>query len=81
MAVRSTNAHWKLWEIKARHWMAVAKASGLGAGIDIIQEIAAEMPKAIESVNAQIPLTFPSELSDKILGELQRQAPLLGDLT
>jgi serine/threonine-protein kinase HipA len=81
MTVRSKNVHWKLWEIKARHWMAVAKASGLGENIDIVQEIAAEIPKAIQAVNAQIPSTFPSEVSDKILGELQRQAPLLGDLT
>jgi serine/threonine-protein kinase HipA len=80
MAVRSKNVHLKLWEIKARHWMAVAKASGLGENTDIVQEIAAEIPKAIQIVNAQIPSTFPSELSDKILGELQRQAPLLGDL-
>jgi serine/threonine-protein kinase HipA len=81
MAVRSKNAHWKLWEIRARHWIAVAKAAGLGAEANIVQEIAGEIPKAIEAVSAKIPPTFPSELGDKILGGLQRQAPLLGDLS
>ena len=81
MCVRSKNAHWKLWEIRARHWIAVAKESGLGSGADILQEIAGEIPKTIESVNSNISSNFPSELSDKIFGCLQKQATRLGDLT
>jgi serine/threonine-protein kinase HipA len=81
MCVRSKNAHWKLWEIRARHWIAVAKAAGLSAGADILLEIAGEIPKAIESVNSQIPSNFPSELSDKIFECLQQEAPRLGDLS
>jgi serine/threonine-protein kinase HipA len=81
MCVRNKNAHWKLWEIRARHWIAVAKAAGLSAGADILLEIAGEIPKAIESVNSQIPSNFPSELSGKIFECLQQKAPRLGDLS
>jgi serine/threonine-protein kinase HipA len=81
MAVRSKNPHWKLAEIKARHWAGVAKAAGLGNDSGIVQEVAALIPKAVEAVNAQIPSNFPLVLIDKLFVGLQRQASLLGDMS
>ncbi|MBI4625424.1 MAG: type II toxin-antitoxin system HipA family toxin [Verrucomicrobia bacterium] len=77
MAVRSKNAHWKLGEIKARHWDAVARAAGLGSAGPLLQEIATQMPRAIESVNRQIPPKFPAAVHDKIFTGLQRTAAQL----
>jgi serine/threonine-protein kinase HipA len=77
MAVRSKNAHWKLSEIKARHWDAVARAAGLGNATSLLQEIATQTPRVIESVNRQIPARFPATVQDKIFDGLQRTAAQL----
>jgi serine/threonine-protein kinase HipA len=81
MAVRSKNPHWKLTEIRARHWLTVAKAAGLGDGTSIIHDIAVRIPEAVATVNAQIPSNFPSALVDKFFVGLHRQASLLADLS
>jgi serine/threonine-protein kinase HipA len=81
MAVRSKNPHWKLAEIRARHWTVVAKAAGLGNDTGVAQEIVRLIPKAVETVNAQIPPNFPSALIDKLFVGLHRQASLLGDMS
>ncbi len=79
MAVRSKNAHWKLSEIKARHWEAVSRAAGLGSATPLLQEIAMQIPQAIESVNREIPAGFPAVVRDTIFEGLQRTAEGLGD--
>jgi serine/threonine-protein kinase HipA len=81
MAVQSKNPHWKLTEVRARHWLAVAKAAGLGGNTSITHDIAAQIPNAVAAVNAQIPSNFPSALVDKFFVGLHRQASLLGDLS
>jgi serine/threonine-protein kinase HipA len=80
MAVRSKNPHWNLTEVRATHWLTVAKAAGLGGNTSIIHDIAAQIPNAVAAVNAQIPSNFPSALVDKFFVGLHRQASLLGDL-
>ncbi len=79
MAVRSKNAHWKLCEIKARHWETVSRSAGLGSATPILQEIAMQIPHAIESVNREIPAGFPALVRDKIFEGLQQTAEGLGD--
>ena len=81
MAVRSKNPHWKLTEVRARHWLAVAKAAGLGGDTGIIGDIAVQIPKAVATVNAQIPSNFPAALVNTFFVGLNRQASLLGDLS
>lgn len=81
MAVRSKNPHLKLTEVRARHWLTVAKAAGLGSDTSIIENIAGQIPKAVAAVNAQIPSNFPAALVDKFFVGLHRQASLLGDLS
>lgn len=79
MAVRSKNVHWKLSEIKARHWDGVARAAGLGSAAALIEELIAQTPCAIESVSRQIPAKFPAGVQDKIFDGLQRTAAQLSD--
>jgi len=74
MAVRSKNAHWKLTEIKPRHWDTLTRTAGLGEASTLISEIVTETPHVIETVNRQIPQRFPAVVRDKIFQGLQRAA-------
>jgi serine/threonine-protein kinase HipA len=77
MAVRGKNAHWKLAEIKAGHWDAVARLAGLGNATEILHDIAVQTPRIIEKVNLQLPRKFPAVVRDKIFDGLQRMATRL----
>jgi len=79
MAVRSKNAHWKLIEIKARHWDAVTRAAGLGSALPLLQEIAAEAPRAIAAVGGELPAKFPQEVADRIFHGIQETAGKLAE--
>jgi len=74
MAVRSKNAHWKLNEIKARHWEAVTRAAGLGSAAPLLDEIVTQTPGALETVDREIPTDFPPAVRDKIFDGLRRTA-------
>lgn len=71
MAVRGRNAHWKLGEIRPRHWDAVAKLAGLGDSTRLLAEIVASAPGAIRSIEAMLPASFPANIRDPILGGLR----------
>jgi len=79
MAVRSKHAHWKLIEIKARHWDAVTRAIGIGSAVPLLQEIAAETPRAIDRVSGQLPAQFPLEIADRIFRGIQETAVKLNE--
>jgi serine/threonine-protein kinase HipA len=79
MAVRSKNAHWRLTDIKPRHWEAVTRDAGLGSATPLLQEIIRQTPIAIENVARQTPSKFPSEVRDKIFEGLQRSAMQLAN--
>jgi serine/threonine-protein kinase HipA len=74
LAVRSKNAHWKLNEIKARHWNAVARQAGLGDATVLLAETAEQTTQVIENVGRQIPRGFPSRVQDRIFAGLQESA-------
>lgn len=81
MAVRSKNAHWKLSEIKTRHWDAVTRAAGLGSPTALLEEVITQTPRVIETVNREIPARFPAVVQERIFDGLQRTAmQLAGDL-
>lgn len=77
MAVRATNAHWKLKDIRPRHWSAVAKQAGLGDADALIHEILALVPTAVATVDALLPKKFPAHVSDKIFAGIEQQAKVL----
>lgn len=66
MAVRSKNAHWKMSELKARSWDAIARLAGLGDSAGLFAEIIAAAPRAVEEVAREIKPGFPAQIRDKI---------------
>ena len=79
MAVRGKNAHWKLSEIKVRHWDAVTRAAGLVAAMPLLQEIVTQTPRVVDTVRRQIPAKFPASVRDKIFDGLQQAARGVAD--
>jgi serine/threonine-protein kinase HipA len=71
LAVRSKNAHWKLSEIRARHWDAVARSAGLGDATALLAETASQTAQVIEKVGRQIPRGFPAKVQDRIFAGLR----------
>jgi serine/threonine-protein kinase HipA len=80
MAVRSQNPHWKISEIKPRHWDAVAKLAGLGDANEIIADLVARTPKVLASLAKVVPADFPAYVRNRIFEGVARSAQqLTGD--
>ena len=77
MAVRSKNAHWRLDEIKPRHWDPITRFAGLGKAATLLEEVVARTPEVIETVDREIPSKFPSLVRDKIFEGLERSATVV----
>lgn len=77
MAVRSTNAHWKIAEILPRHWDAVARLAGLGTAQTLREELIEALPAVLDQVAAQLPPTFPGQVADRIFAGMRTGAALL----
>ena len=73
MAVRSKNAHWKLADIKRRHWEHLGRTSGLGDDGTWIDQIVDTTPSVIEHVRDLIPAGFPGAVADAILTGMGQQ--------
>ena len=78
MAVRSKNVHWKIREIEARHWDAVARQAGLGDAKEVLESIGARAPAAVAEVAAALPKGFPERVSAKIFEGVLAGAKRLG---
>lgn len=72
MAVRSRNPHWKLKEIRPRHWDAVTKMAGLGDAAPLLHEIATTASGALETVGRELPPRFPAVVRDRIFEGVTR---------
>lgn len=85
MAIRSTNAHWKMKEILPRHWRALGKRYGVldeeGQAVEsLIDDIVERTPTVVASIEAMLPAEFPEHVADPILRGLEREARrLAGD--
>ena len=79
MAVRSKNAHWKLSEIKARHWDVIARTAGLGSAAPLLEEIAAQLPQVIENASHGVPRGFPAIVQDTIFEGLRKTGVQLNE--
>lgn len=78
MALHTKNTHYRIAEIKRRHWNEVAKANALGPDFEaVIQRIVAMTPAVIEAVAAELPPGFPSEVSRRIFDGLIDQVSRL----
>ena len=73
MAVRGRNAHWKINDIRPRHWDAVARLAGLGDAAALVAEVRDQTPAVIAEVSGQLPVDFPGEVSGMIFDGMRRQ--------
>jgi len=79
MAIRGRNAHYRMHDVQRRHWTAQALRAGLGPAFaeNLIEELVQEVPRVVDSVQAQLPDGFPADLADSILQGLLHQAQRL----
>ena len=66
MAVRSETAHYKLSEIKYRHWQMLANRSGVEGAWPAMLDLAQRLDAALKAVAQRLPADFPSELAQLI---------------
>lgn len=67
MAVRGTNAHYKMAEVRRRHWNATARSNAVGSDFEeTINRFILRAPGAIEEVLAQLPNDFPKDVSEPV---------------
>lgn len=84
MAIRSTNAHWKMREILPRHWLALGKRYGVldeeGRTVEtLIEGIVERTPQVIAAIEAMLPADFPEHVVNPVLRGLEREARRLGE--
>ncbi len=78
MAVRAGNAHYKMGEIRRRHWNMAAKANALGADFETtLQHFIERAPRVVDEVAAQLPTGFPANVAEPIFEGLCAQARAL----
>lgn len=77
MAVHGKNAHWKLKDIRPRHWEGMARAAGLRDADGLINEVSIQVPSVLAQVGATLPKNFPMRISDKIFAGIERQTKVL----
>ncbi|MBW8780612.1 MAG: type II toxin-antitoxin system HipA family toxin [Verrucomicrobia bacterium] len=77
MAVRSKNAHWKLSDIKRRHWEHLGRRSGLGDDGTWIDQMVDTTPLVIEHVRSLIPAGFPGAVAEAIFTGMRQQVAQL----
>lgn len=77
MAVRGKNAHWKLKDVRPRHWSEVAKSAGLGNADSLIHDVLAAVPRALAETGKQLPRGFPAHIADRIFAGIEQQAKVL----
>ncbi|CAG9167854.1 Serine/threonine-protein kinase toxin HipA [Cupriavidus laharis] len=82
MAVRSRNAHWKMLDIRRRHWLELGRRYGVVTvdGRDaesVVDDLISRTPEVVRAVRARLPEDFPITLADAILGGLQTAADKL----
>lgn len=77
MAVRSNNPHWKLSEIKARHWIETARQCGIADMREVMVDVVSRTPAVIDRVQAAMPKGFPAQIADKILAGVRASSERL----
>jgi serine/threonine-protein kinase HipA len=79
MAIRSTNAHWRMKEIQRRHWLALGTRFGVleddGRDIEaIVDDLIDRTSSVIAHVEAGLPPGFPDAVASPVLRGLERAA-------
>lgn len=74
MALHSKNRHYKLREIRVRHWMKLARDSGVPHAWDRMIELVRNVEPALARVQSQLPNDFPLSLWQPIQTGIRRHA-------
>lgn len=83
MAVRSQNPHWKMRDIQARHWAALAQRYGIGvaegSGRAVVQAVVRDTAAALATVQRQLPPRFPAHVRDSVVRGISHAAEVALD--
>ena len=74
MALRSKSAHYKLRDIRVRHWAALAQRCGAPDVWTQIQQMAHGVDAALDRVSSLLPTTFPPRVWDAVQAGTKRHA-------
>lgn len=77
MAIIGKNRHYKLKDIQRRHFNETASRIGVKTAEPLIGEILEAVPRAISSVQKEIPKDFPQHVLDSVLQGIERSAKRL----
>jgi len=82
MAVRAKNAHWKMEDVRRRHWLELGRRHGVVApdGKDaesVVDGLVSRTPEVVRIVREMLPRSFPGRLADTILEGLLAAADTL----
>jgi serine/threonine-protein kinase HipA len=77
MAVTGKNRHYHWKGIQARHWIETAKRHGLGDMKQIMADVIARTPTAMERMRNVVPADFPGRIADAILGGIETRVEQL----
>ena len=83
MALRCSNAHWRMRDILRRHWHEVGRRNGMvsasGQGVDdLVQDVIDRTPAALDAVAAKLPPGFPAYVADAVLNGIKTAVDKLG---
>lgn len=73
MALRSRRAHYRLAQIRTRHWRQLALASGVPGAWDAMLALVARTPTTLDTVEQQLPAGFPALVWDTIAAGMRSQ--------
>jgi serine/threonine-protein kinase HipA len=78
MALHATNTHYKISEIRRKHWNEAAKDNAIGADFEgVIQTIIDKTPAVISQVEGLLGADFPAEVADRIFSGVREQVERL----
>lgn len=73
MAVRGKRPHYRIQEISARHWIALAQETGIRDLASRIQAFAESAPQAIDAMGDRLPPQFPTRVYETIRSGVRAQ--------
>jgi serine/threonine-protein kinase HipA len=74
MALRGKSVHYKLREIRVRHWQALAQCCGAPGVWEAMVRMAQDVRGVMQRVQAQLPSGFPLRVWDPVLAGISRHA-------
>jgi serine/threonine-protein kinase HipA len=81
MAVRARNAHYKLVDLRARHWRQLAQLTGVPDAFNLLVATVQNVGPALEHVQSELPANFPEPLWRRIReGMISHQTQFLHEL-